>query len=201
MLGANLSMKSGLNHAFRDVLMLLLLLFVAIDILVLPWLNDPGDRLEKEADQPGNVSVEIRWGDGIDADVDLWVQAPGDQPVGYSNLGAEFFNLLRDDRGFAGEPLGLNYENAFTRGVPDGEYIVNVHLFHSRRGKPPIEVAILVSIRKPAERLRELVTRTVQLRYTGHEITVVRFRLAGGVLVEESVNANPVKLASRRSTQ
>ena len=29
----------------------------------------------------------------LDADVDLWVQAPNDTPVGYSNKGGDFFNL------------------------------------------------------------------------------------------------------------
>jgi len=36
------------------------------------------------------------------AHVDLWVQAPGDVPVGYSNKSGGVLNLLRDDLGKEG---------------------------------------------------------------------------------------------------
>ena len=68
---------------FRDVVMLALVGFVAI--VLLPHLNPPGAKTADNMSPPGNVIVEIRWPDEIDADVDLWVQAPGDIPVGYSN--------------------------------------------------------------------------------------------------------------------
>jgi hypothetical protein len=48
---------------------------------------------------PGNVIIEAQWADKLDADVDLWVQAPGDMPVGYSNESGQSLNLLRDDLG------------------------------------------------------------------------------------------------------
>jgi hypothetical protein len=35
------------------------------------------------------------------AHFDLWIQAPGDVPVGYSNKSGGVFNLLRDDLGKA----------------------------------------------------------------------------------------------------
>ncbi len=68
---------------FRDVIMLALCGFVAIVILLLPHLNPPAKAVE--APPPGNVIVELRWPNEINADVDLWVEAPGDVPVGYSN--------------------------------------------------------------------------------------------------------------------
>ena len=71
---------------FREVIMLALLGFVTIVILLLPHLNPPVEPVE-DVNAPGNVVVELRWPDAVDADVDLWVQAPGDSPVGYSNKG------------------------------------------------------------------------------------------------------------------
>jgi hypothetical protein len=59
---------------------------------------------------PGNVAVEMQWPDKLDADVDLWVQAPGDAPVGYSNKSGRVFNLLRDDLGKAQD---MTYGNSF----------------------------------------------------------------------------------------
>jgi len=128
---------------FRDVIMLALLGFVTIVVLLLPHLNPPTTGTAA-ADPPGNVVVEIRWPDAINADVDLWVQAPGDTPVGYSNMGGEVFNLLRDDLGHRDDRSNLNYEVAYSRGIPAGEYIVNLHLYltDDTDGDIPVEVAI-----------------------------------------------------------
>ena len=85
------------STVFRDVIMLALVGFVAMVILMLPYIHPPGAKASDQIAPPGNVIVEIRWPDQIDADVDLWVQAPGEVPVGYSNKGGRVFNLLRDD--------------------------------------------------------------------------------------------------------
>ena len=61
--------------------------------------------------------------------VDLWVKAPDDIPVGYSNRGGLFFNLLRDDLGVYKDPTPINYEVAYSRGINPGEHIVNLHLY------------------------------------------------------------------------
>ena len=82
---------------FRDLITLALCGFVVCVVLIMPHINRPGARTAAGTAPPGNVIVEARWPDAIDADVDLWVQAPGDVPVGYSNKGGAIFNLLRDD--------------------------------------------------------------------------------------------------------
>ena len=76
--------------------------------------------------------VEANWPPELDSDVDLWVQAPGDVPVGYSNKGGAVFNLLRDDLGQQLDLSGLNYETAYSRGIVPGEYTVNLHLYRNR---------------------------------------------------------------------
>jgi hypothetical protein len=95
---------------FRDVIMLALAGFVAMVVLLLPHLNPPGKAEEDHTAPPGNVIVEVTWPDAVDADIDLWVEAPGDRPVGYSNKGGAIFNLLRDDLGKRADVTGLNYE-------------------------------------------------------------------------------------------
>jgi len=84
-----------LNILWRDVITLVLAGVVAIVIILLSHINPP---LKQEADAkaPGNLMVEIRWPDAIDVDVDLWVRAPGDIAVGYSNLNGTIFNLERE---------------------------------------------------------------------------------------------------------
>jgi hypothetical protein len=118
---------------FRDVIMLALAGFVAMVVLLLPHLNPPGKAALDNSQPPGNVIVEVRWPDEIDSDVDLWVEAPGDVPVGYSNKGGVIFNLLRDDLGKRADATGMNYEVSYSRGIPAGEYTVNVHLYRTPR--------------------------------------------------------------------
>jgi hypothetical protein len=170
----------------RDMLTLLLCGFVACAVLAVPFMNDP-----KKADAqtngainpPGNVIVDAQWPDSWRTDVDLWVQAPGDIPVGYSNKGGLIMNLLRDDLG-TNDPTPLRYENQYSRGVPPGEYTVNLHLFRNLEGRYPVPVQI--TVRCSTEKSpRNIVNTKVQMNREGEEITVLRFRL------DEQCNLEP----------
>lgn len=84
--------------------------------------------------------------------------------MGYSNKDGRVFNLLRDDLGHVSDPLGINYENAFSRGAPAGEYTVNVHLYGNRAGVYPVPVTIAVSVRgADGGATRAIATREVRL--------------------------------------
>ena len=174
---------------FRDVIMLALLGFVALVILLLPHVHPPE---EKKADlmAPGNVIVEIRWPDNTDADIDLWVQAPGDSPVGYSNRGGIIFDLLRDDLGHFQDVSSMNYEMAYSRGVPEGEYTVNVHMYRNHTDQWPIEVMVIVSVkRSPEKPAQQILLGKVELVRENQEVTVFRFDLNHvGALLPQSVN-------------
>ena len=176
---------------FRDVVMLALVGFVAIVVMLLPHLNPPGAKTADNMTPPGNVIVEIRWPDEIDADVDLWVQAPGDVPVGYSNKGGAVFNLLRDDLGNRVDVTGLNYETSYSRGIQPGEYTVNLHLYRNPSGVHPIPVTVVTSVKRDAkETARQLLASEVLLVNEGEEVTVYRFGLSeDGNLVAGSVHS------------
>ncbi len=176
---------------FRDVVMLALVGFVAIVVMLLPHLNPPGAKTADDATPPGNVIVEVRWPDEIDADVDLWVQAPGDVPVGYSNKGGAVFNLLRDDLGSRIDVTGLNYETSYSRGVQSGEYTVNLHLYRNPSKVYPIPATVVTSVKRSAEETtRQLLASKVLLAHEGEEMTVYRFRLSeAGALVAGSVHS------------
>jgi hypothetical protein len=176
---------------FRDVVMLALVGFVAIVVMLLPHLNPPGAKTADNITPPGNVIVEIRWPDEIDADVDLWVQAPGDVPVGYSNKGGVVFNLLRDDLGNRIDVTGLNYETSYSRGLQPGEYTVNLHLYRNPSGVYPIPVTVVTSVKRNAkETARQLLASDVLLVSEGEEMTVYRFDLTeDGDLVAGSVHS------------
>lgn len=192
-------MRRGPSEVFRDVTLIILVGMIALVILLLPHINPPGTKQEAEATPPGNVIVEIRWPDNWKTDVDLWVLAPEDIPVGYSNLVGQTFNLLRDDLGNMTDPLGLNYENAYSRGIPIGEYVVNLHLFRNAENTYPVPVNVQVSTRMPPGAIKRLLHSKVELRFAGQEITVFRFFLnADGSLVEDTLHSNYLSLRSKR---
>ena len=187
---------------FRDVITLALAGFVAMVILLLPHLNPRGENAQASTEPPGNVIVEVRWPDELDSDVDVWVQAPGDMPVGYSNKGGAIFNLLRDDLGQRADVTDLNYEVTYSRGLPPGEYTINVHLYRNAGAVLPIPVTVVTSVKKsPTERARQLLASKVELVREGQELTVYRFRLAeGGELVSGSVHSLQRDLRAWRSS-
>lgn len=175
---------------FRDVIMLALAGFVALVILMLPHLNPPGEKKAEDTEPPGNVIIELRWPDESDSDIDLWVQAPGDKPVGYSNKGGLIFNLLRDDLGRRADATGMNYEVSYSRGIPPGEYTVNVHLYRNPSRSLPIPVTVVTSVKRSTkESAKQILASKVELGREGQEATVFRFQLdEAGNLVPGSVH-------------
>ncbi|MGF1563501.1 MAG: hypothetical protein ACFB3T_15135 [Geminicoccaceae bacterium] len=186
---------------FRDVIMLALAGFVAIVILMLPHLNPPGVKTAENIDPPGNVIIEVRWPDEMDADVDLWVQAPGDVPVGYSNKGGAIFNLLRDDLGTRADATAMNYEVSYSRGIPPGEYTVNVHLYRNKAKVYPIPVTVVTSVKRtPKESAKQILASRNELLREGQELTVFRFALEeNGKLKKGSVHNLQRELRGFRS--
>lgn len=172
---------------FRDVLMLALIGFVAMVIVILPHISESKQR-DDEHRSPGNIVVEIHWPDNLPVDVDLWVQGPGDVPVGFFNQNSELFNLLRDDLGTEGDATELNYEVSYSRGIKAGEYIVNVHMYGPVPSGVTVPVTVVVSVRQKYDTLRQILTTDISLERRNQEETAFRFSLTGnGELVPGSV--------------
>lgn len=179
--------REGWQVAFLDVLLILV-------VVLLPLVNPP--KAEEATRPPGSLIAEIRWPDDCSSDVDLWVQGPVSKPVGYSNSSGMVFNLLRDDLGTSGDLSNLNYENAFTRGLPDGDYAINLHLYgHSGGCALPIPVDVSVHLQdKPPKQLMVVHKGRTLLSRVGEETTVIRFSLRDGGLVSDSKNTVPIAL-------
>lgn len=187
----------GEDTIFRDIIFLALAGFVAIVVILLPHIAEPGTAAEDSL-PPGQVIVELRWPDDQNADVDLWVRGPGDVPVGYSNKGGALFNLLRDDLGKRVDATEMNYEVAYSRGVLPGEYVVNLHLYRQGKAELPLPATVVVSVKVNATgRAVQLLASKPELSMSGQELTVFRFRLdEAGSLVAGSVSTLPESLRS-----
>ncbi|MBT35590.1 MAG: hypothetical protein CMP15_04935 [Rickettsiales bacterium] len=184
---------------FRDTIMLALAGFVSLVVLLLPFINPPAETESTKSDPPGNVIIEVFWPEDRDVDVDLWVQAPEDIPVGYSNRGGLFFNLLRDDLGIYKDPTPINYEVAYSRGINPGEHIVNLHLYREDLAAfQPFEAQVVVTVVNPDTKIRQQILESkVLLDEIGKELTIFRFELdETGNLNKNTINNEFVQLRS-----
>jgi hypothetical protein len=188
------------STVFRDVLMLALIGFVAMVIMLLPHLSKKRDE-SRDVQSPGNVVVEIHWPDDLPVDVDLWVQAPGDVPVGFWNQGSRFFNLLRDDLGLENDATGKNYEVSYSRGIPAGEYTVNVHMYGAVPAGIRVPVRVVASVKQKYGELRQLLETHIELTRRNQEETAFRFKLTEeGELVPGSVTTIRRRLVTAPSS-
>lgn len=162
---------------FRDILLNTALLFVAVTIILLPHINPVAKKTDDVP--PGTLNIGIAWDKDRNVDVDLWVKAPGDNPVGFKRTAGLVFDLLRDDVGFHNDMLHLNYENAYSRGLPDGDYIINLHYY---RGEQPIVVETELSIRGMGA-FNVRFGKIVQLLHKNDEITLWRLHIVKGIIV------------------
>ena len=176
---------------FRDAILLSLLGLMLIIVILLQYFNPPTE--EATSEPPGNVIVELEWPNELDTDIDLWVQAPKDRSVGYSNKGNAVLNLLRDDVGSRQDISDINHEITYSRGVLPGEYIVNLHYYADHTGKGgrlKVPVHVWVSVKKGNRSTpRVIVDRRLTMDRVGDEKTAFRFRLGEkGELVAGSIN-------------
>jgi hypothetical protein len=182
---------------FRDVILLALIGFVAMVVMLLPHIHKSKTDAE-DYKPPGNVIVEMHWPNDMPYDVDLWVKAPQHEPVGFWNQGNDVLNLLRDDLGAGRDASNRNYEMIFSRGIPAGEYIVNVHMYGPLPTGIEVPVRVVVAVREKYGTTRQLLHTTVKLRYRNQEETAYRFRLTSeGELVKGSVSTLRRNLITR----
>ena len=175
---------------FLDVILLALAGFVCLVILLLPHINAPTPPTEDGLTPNESVIFEITWPPETDADVDLWVKAPGDIAVGYSNKGGLFCNLLRDDLGRLADPLQINHEETVCRGiVTQGRYTVNVHAFRADNVIWPIPVRMVVRTKRGTLPINDIVQGIQSLMYVGEEVTMANFiLLEDGMLASGSLD-------------
>lgn len=181
--------EGAAETVFRDVIFLTLVGFIAMVIMLLPHIKKESVEEAKDHKAPGQVIVEMQWPPTMPFDVDLWVKAPGEQPVGFWNQGGIVFNLLRDDLGDEGDATKQNYEVSYSRGIPQGEYVVNIHMYGPLPSGVVIPVIVTVSTRQKYGHTRQILNTTVRLDRRNQEETAFKFRLTSeGDLIKSSVS-------------
>jgi hypothetical protein len=173
----------GFEWSYRDLLTSLMVVYMAMAALALI----AASKASPQAVTPGNILFQLTWDSPVLADVDLWVRAPEDTPVGYSHPAGRHCNLLRDDTGRPTDPESRNLELAVCRGTPDGEWIANVALYADRDGKLPITATVTATM-AGKDGVERIAKRSVLLSREGEEHTAFRFSLHNQEVEPGSVN-------------
>lgn len=171
--------------AFVDTLLVFTFVLCAFTYLVLPQINPKAEN-NPTAKPPGDLMVCIFW-QGFN-DVDLWLGAPTDKPVGYSRKNGKVFDLVRDDLGM--DNVKARTECQFARGLPDGRYAVDLHGYQI--SDPTVSVHVEIRM---GEGLPLLLGSDLEIRQ-GQERTAAQFRLLDGKVVPGSINSVYVPLRS-----
>ena len=177
----------SLMDAFLSLTIIILL---GLGILML-FINDPQDRDQDDTVEPiGSMMVEMFWPDDVHVDMDLWVQAPDDSPVGFSRKTGIQFDLLRDDLGRNNDMAGRNYEIMIGKDIVPGKYYVNVDWYptgasNRREGygpgigtvhTEPIEVRVVVSLTIKGQIAKQIIARTYTVKHL-QEINMFNFEI------------------------
>lgn len=126
--------------------------------------------------------VRINWAAESDDDVDLYVEDPNKHFVFFGRLQDGLLSLTRDDTGRVSNTVTLadgrvvqsavNEETVEIRGIIEGEYIVNVHMYR-KAAEGPTPVAVVLYKVAAGEDLK-LHERALSLSRTQEE-TAFRF--------------------------
>jgi hypothetical protein len=177
--------KTENNTSFLDLLLILVVMYGAMLILALPFLNPIAD--EGVVTPDGLVMITLRWPNGSVKDMDLWVKGPDGTVVSYQRKDGRYILLDRDDLGSANDSIivdGIvkiiprNLETVMITDLQDGEYVVNVHHFSGVAGE--VEVTVEVTGLMPY-RIWFTGDATLSSR---QELTVVSFTVEGGRITD-----------------
>jgi hypothetical protein len=163
---------------YRDLITISLLIFVSMVILLLIIVNP--SKKKEDTKIPGYMNIELAWDNNADVDVDLWVKAPNENPIGYPNKHSLSLDLVRDDLGLKSDPMPYNMEHVFSRGIyKEEEYVVNLHVYNWRTEKSSIIVTLKIEIKDEKGNISDLYLKKIQLTFEDYrkEITLLRFEI------------------------
>ncbi len=176
----------GFGWAYRDFLTALVIIFMTLALLGIVFHNK-----NKSGITPGSLMVELYWPVQSMDDIDLWIEAPNDTPVGYIRPRGLSCDLLRDDLGPLHTRDSRNYELVVCpKIIPNQEYIVNVMLYDINGIPTGVPVKAKIRISETRNGINKtLLRKSTIFTYQGQETTMVRFKIRKrGGIVPGSIN-------------
>ena len=169
-----------------DVCINLVLVFAVLLKLSLLAINvESAESAQKRLKSNALFLIKVVWAGESDDDVDTYVSDPLSHLVFFKRLQDGLMNLDRDDTGSSSNLITLpdgrvvkpayNGEQVEIRGIIEGEYIVNVHMY---RKATPTPTKVIVTLYKVAEGEDvQIHERVLTLAEQRQEETAFRFTL------------------------
>jgi len=179
--------KYSSNLAFIDLLFNMLTGFTCLFIISFLLINPVAK--DGVVEPPVKLIVEARWDDESKYDVDLWVSSPNSL-VGYISKESGYATLSRDDLGRENDTYVINgvkttvkrnYEVTNFTALPDGEYVINVHMFSGTYPTQEMKVNVRITQVAPFNTIYE---GYVTLRFAKEEKTAVSFVVKDGEITD-----------------
>jgi hypothetical protein len=186
--------------SYTDLLFNLLIGITFLFILAFILIKPSEDA--KKIDSKAEFLIVLEWPDHHNSDIDLWVQDPDMNAIGFTSKTKDVTTLERDDIGSASDTHldsagrvvydPVNREVTTIRAIKQGEWAVNVHYYRSRaipkdhvsgvvtppyeyETKIPVEVEVKVIKLNPT--YRTIATKKILLTFQGEERTITRFEI------------------------
>jgi len=168
-----------------DVCINLVLVFAVLLKLSLLAINvESAESAQKRVKSNALFLIKVVWPGESDDDVDTYVSDPLAHLVFFKRLQDGLMNLDRDDTGSSSNMISLpdgrvvksayNEEQVEIRGIIEGEYIVNVHMY---RKTSPTPTKVIVTLYKVAEGEDVQIHERVLTLAEQQEETAFRFTL------------------------
>lgn len=167
--------RFGTTLSFIDFAFNLIIALIALFILSIMLLNPP--KQESSTKKEAKYLIVMRWQDGSNHDVDLWVQY-GDRIIGFPMRQSEHMSLERDDLGPDDTTnmlhfTPINEEIMAIRSFREGWYTVNAHWYRKRdNGPDPVVRWAIIAV---YDNNRIVDQGGISLDQQGQEKTLVRF--------------------------
>lgn len=187
-------------QAFLDLLFCTLIGFMVMFIIAFMAMNF--NKQTKNVDAKAEYIITVSWEKKSNDDVDTWLEDPEGNFIWYQRREDGLMHLDRDDIGRANDFIQTkfgrvevkeNREIVTLRGVVQGEYVLNLHMFR-KDSKTPVEVNVQIDKINPYS---IILIKKIKFEKDGEEKTVTRFTLnkKGEVI---SINDIPKSLIKRR---
>lgn len=177
-------------------------MLMSLMVAFLVQIEPPAPPVQTASDRSiCEMAVDITWKEYTPIDIDLWVMGPDKKPVGYmaANKSTPYFDLVRDDLGTVwGDETG-NQERICARGMPDGEYVVNAHMYTNHTGEYPVPAHVEVSsVDVGSAFMKAFLKKDIEFTAPWQEITVFRFEMKDGKMVAGSERNLPIKVRPKK---
>lgn len=176
------------NTSFLDVLFNFLL--ATIVLLVIAVLHIVVEQNKADIKVNAEFVITLEWDHDQDNDVDIWIEDPNRLVLWYRDQEVGVMHGDRDDKGWQddmyinGEIIKINQEIITFRGIVEGEWIINIHLYRVGKSVRDKEGStVKISLIKLNPKASIIFKKEYRMETYWEQITVARFHMTGAGIV------------------